>query len=443
MTLSTTAIDVISQLAGIQPGSHLEALRAQRPEATNHAQGSYAALFDPDDIGDLTVVERLATALRVATVHLATEAATHYRARLIDAGGGVEVGSAEAIVPIVADASATHAVDAPDMSRRLRAILRHADVLAFAPRRARPDDLQALADVGLSTRAIITLSQVIAFVSFQVRVARGLQLLGSDSALTLGEAARSAGGGSVRADGQPSPPASPEPPAQIIPPNPNLKRPTAFTVDQLEWSPWLQPLDLADANPKQATALEGTRGNSPYFRLLARDIDILTERTATDRGIFYTPGGAPRADRELSAAATSRLNGCIYCASVHARLAAQLGKRPEDIDRLLLKGVTPGTDLGLDDRWQAVVDLAVALAPTPPVAFLKSAALIASRSGSQAAIRRCSAFRLQPSATNRAASQSRSSGWVGGSPWTPKSPAVATRPTPSTTAPTRSPRVSM
>jgi alkylhydroperoxidase domain protein len=161
---------------------------------------------------------------------------------------------------------------------------------------------------------------------------------------------------------------SPEPPARIIAPDKNLKRPTAFTVEQLEWSPWLQPLDLADANPKQTAALEGTRGNSPYFRLLAYDIDVLTERTATDRGIFYTPGGAPRADRELSAAATSRLNGCIYCTSVHARLAAQLGKRPEDIDRLLLKGVTPGTDLGLDDRWQAVVDLAVALAPTPPVA---------------------------------------------------------------------------
>jgi alkylhydroperoxidase domain protein/CMD domain protein len=369
VTLSTTtAIDVISQLAGIQPGSSLAELRAQRPEATNHAQGSYAALFDAHEFGDLTAVERLATALRVATVHLATEAAAHYRARLIDAGGGPEVGAAEVIVPVVADASATLAPDAPAMSPRLRAILRHADLLAFAPRHARPDDLQALADVGLSTRAIVTLSQVIAFVSFQVRVARSLQLLGPQTPLPEGGGARKAGEGYVRADGQPSSSASPEPPAQIIPPDPNLKRPTAFTVDQLEWSPWLQPLDLADANPKQAAALEGVRGNSPYFRLLARDIDILIERTATDRGIFYTPGGAPRADRELSAAATSRLNGCIYCASVHARLAAQLSKRPEDIDRLLIKGVAPGTDLGLDDRWQAVVDLAVALAPTPPVA---------------------------------------------------------------------------
>jgi alkylhydroperoxidase domain protein/CMD domain protein len=363
MTLSTTALDVISQLAGIQPGSPLAELRAQRPEAMLHAQGSYAALFDADDIGDLSTLERLATALRVATLHLATSAAAHYRARLVDTGAGPEVAAAEVVEPLVADAAGTRTLDAPAVSPRLRAILRHADVLAFAPAHARPGDLQALADVGLSIRAIVTLSQVIAFVSFQVRVLRALQLLGAESADA--QSARTA----------PAPAPSPsgraglaEPPAQIIPPDPQLKRPTAFTVDQLEWSPWLQPLELADANPKQAAALEGTRGNSPYFRLLARDIDILTERTATDRGIFYTPGGAPRADRELSAAATSRLNGCIYCASVHARLAAQLGKRPADIDRLLLKGVVPGTELGLDDRWQGVVDLAVALAPTPPVA---------------------------------------------------------------------------
>ena len=351
MALPSTAIDVISQLAGIQPGSALAELRAQRPEATGHAQGSYAALFDPDDTADLGAVDRLATALRVASLHGATEAAAHYRLRLVAAGASPDV---------VAHAADAHT--AASTPPALDAMLRHADLLAIAPARARRADLQALADAGLSTRAIVTLSQIIAFVSFQVRVLRGLQLIGSPSA-----AVAPAGTGWT-SHGAPATSGTPAPPAQLVPPDPNLRRPTAFTVDQLEWSPWLQPLDLADANPKQAAALEGSRGNSPYFRLLALDVDVLTERTATDRGIFYTPGGAPRADRELSAAATSRLNGCIYCASVHARLAAQLAKRPDDIDRLLLKGVTPGTELGLDNRWQGVVDLAVALAPTPPVA---------------------------------------------------------------------------
>jgi alkylhydroperoxidase domain protein len=344
--MTTVQFDVISDLAGVQPGSPLAELRAQRPEALTHAQGSYDALFAAP-VGSLPLGERIAAALRVAELHSATAAADHYR-QLMRA-------------------------KQPD-SPRLRAILRHAELLATRPRQARPDDLQALADVGLSTTEIVTLAQVIAFVSFQVRVIAGLQLL-SGAPSSNGAQPQSPRESTTDA---PAPSASHQSAAQIIRPDDTLKRPKAFTVDQLAWTPWLVPLDLADANPKQAAALEGSRGNSPYFRLLALDVDVLTERTATDRGIFYTPGGAPRADRELSAAATSRLNGCIYCASVHARLAAQLAKRPDEIDRILKNGVTPGTDNGLDERWQAVVDLAVALAPTPPTATPRHVAALRS-----------------------------------------------------------------
>jgi alkylhydroperoxidase domain protein len=344
MTVSTVHSDVISDLAGVEPGSPLESLRAQRPEAATHAQGSYNALF-ANPSGSLSVTERLAAALRVATLHSATDAAEHYRHNLQTAGAS---------------------------SARLEAILKHADLLATRPRQARPDHLQALADAGLSTADIVTLSQVIAYVSFQVRVIAGLRLLASDAPATSAndqpERAHASGASELR----PAPPPSVQhaPAAKIVRPDDTLKRPAAFTVDQLAWTPWLEPLDLADATPKQAAALEGSRANSPYFRLLALDVDVLTERTATDRGIFYTPGGAPRAERELAAAATSRLNGCIYCASVHARLAAQLSKRHEDVDRLLREGVTPGTELHLDPRWQGVVDLAVGLATTPPSATL-------------------------------------------------------------------------
>jgi uncharacterized peroxidase-related enzyme len=65
--------------------------------------------------------------------------------------------------------------------------------------------------------------------------------------------------------------------------------------------------------------------------------------------------------RELAAAATSRFNGCIYCASVHARFAATYSKRTEDVDRLLDEGV--GTDL--QARWNAIVAASVALTATP------------------------------------------------------------------------------
>ena len=139
--------------------------------------------------------------------------------------------------------------------------------------------------------------------------------------------------------------------------------PNAFTREQLDWLPWVEPLDEDALTPRHVAALvDAARAKSAYFRLLARDPDALEHRTRTDKDIFYNPeGGAPRADRELAAAAVSRFNGCIYCASVHARFAATYAKREADVDRLLAEGVR--ADLG--ERWNAVVAAAVALTSIP------------------------------------------------------------------------------
>lgn len=95
--------------------------------------------------------------------------------------------------------------------------------------------------------------------------------------------------------------------------------------------------------------------------MLARDPEILGARTRADKDIFYNVAeGLPRAERELAATSVSRLNGCIYCASVHARFAATHSKRDADIDQLLAEGV--GIDLG--ERWNAIVAAAVALTET-------------------------------------------------------------------------------
>jgi alkylhydroperoxidase domain protein len=139
--------------------------------------------------------------------------------------------------------------------------------------------------------------------------------------------------------------------------------PSAFTRAQLDWLPWLEPLGAEALTPHQVESLvDAARVKSPYFRLLARDPDVLRARTLTDKDIFYNPdAGLPRAERELAATATSRVNGCLYCASVHARHAATYSKREADVDRLLADGV--GTDLG--ERWNAIVAASVALTATP------------------------------------------------------------------------------
>lgn len=139
--------------------------------------------------------------------------------------------------------------------------------------------------------------------------------------------------------------------------------PVVFTRDMLDWLPWLEPMAEADMTERHLTSLvDAARVKSPYFRLLARDPDVLEARTRTDKDIFYNPeAGLPRAERELAAAATSRLNGCIYCASVHARFAATYSKRVDDVQRLLDEGV----DAKLDERWEAIVAASVALTTIP------------------------------------------------------------------------------
>lgn len=140
-------------------------------------------------------------------------------------------------------------------------------------------------------------------------------------------------------------------------------RPVAFTRNNIGWAPWLEPLKEEDLTQRHWEGLtEASRAKSPYFMLLARDPDALRARTLTDKDIFYNPeAGLPRAERELAAAATSRYNGCIFCASVHARFAATYSKRPDDVDRLLNEGV----EADLDPRWNALVDASVKLTATP------------------------------------------------------------------------------
>jgi alkylhydroperoxidase domain protein len=140
------------------------------------------------------------------------------------------------------------------------------------------------------------------------------------------------------------------------------RRATQFTQEVLDWVPWVEPIRLADADEQQRPLLAGDRGVGPYFRVLARNAEVLAQRSANDKEIFYGSAELPRAERELAATVTSRHNGCVYCASVHSRLTAGLSKRGGDVQRLL----DEGNGVRLDERWDAVIDFVDALAANPP-----------------------------------------------------------------------------
>lgn len=140
-----------------------------------------------------------------------------------------------------------------------------------------------------------------------------------------------------------------------------MKKAERFTLDLVTWFPWIETVDDLGATPEQAEALAKHTTNRGYFATLAHDAPALRERTGIMNAIMYGHGGASRADRELATVATSRTNGCVYCASVHARLHAQLKKDPAIIQRLL----DEGTGAEQSEHERAIIDYAVKLARDP------------------------------------------------------------------------------
>jgi len=137
-----------------------------------------------------------------------------------------------------------------------------------------------------------------------------------------------------------------------------------FSTVPFAWQPWTSTIAESDASPAQWAVLDEVvpaMKTNPYYLLLAHDPEPLRQRTGLFNGIMKGEGGSPRADRELAAVAASRVNGCVYCASVHARAYNQLTGDTEQIQRLLDEGV--GTPLG--ERERAIVNLAVKLTNAP------------------------------------------------------------------------------
>ena len=409
--------DLIDAFVGIAAGDALDAARSRRPEARAHAQGSFAALFAPSDASAVTLPERAAVALFVARLHGDEAAVAFYGALLRETGGGA--GLEPLIVSEAAAASgsgpygsfraenAPESVDGPvyrvasveaayALGDRLAAALEHAHLLVLRPRDAAREHLQALLEAGWSTTGIVTLSQLVSFLTFQLRVARGLSevraaggaggasggvagggVAGGASGALEALAARVARAAGTRVDEDPSADGSGDAgvaagpsagagavvAAEVLPPAPRVKEPARFTQDSLGWKPWLEPLAAADFTERHYEALvERERVRMPYFRLLARDPEALLERTLTDMDIFFNAdAGLPRAEREFAAAAASRFNGCVFCASVHARFATEQGASRGDVQRLLDEGVSAR----ISPRIDAIVDATVALTATP------------------------------------------------------------------------------
>jgi CMD domain protein len=188
--------DVIDQLAGIAAGSPLDAIRARRQVARDHAQKSYLALFEPKDFAGVPARERWAVAAFIAGLHTEPATGEFYAAKLAAADGAIAAAVNAEITrgrtqgpygsypagPLSREDTEGLIYRVSDEARRvlgarLTAAFEHVHMLVFHLRDSNSAALQALLDAGWSTDDIVTLSQLVAFLSFQIRTVGGLRAL--------------------------------------------------------------------------------------------------------------------------------------------------------------------------------------------------------------------------------------------------------------------------
>lgn len=310
--------DLVDQLVGLTPGSQTFDVRHKRDKVAAATQGSYDALFDPALPG-LSLADRLLVALYATRITPSPLLAAHYRARAVEAGAAAaDIAVAESGKP--ADAA----------NPQLAAVLEFTRKLIEKPVEGDEAALKTLPAAGVSTPAVVTLSQLIAFLSYQTRLVAGLVAMKA-------------------AEGQSAGSAAAEATAVINPGNTepgDVIKAHGFTNEVLEWKAWLDVVNVDTATPEQIAVLEESHPKakvSDYYLFLVHQPEILRQRSTAFNAIMYAPGGMSRAERELGATVVSRVNGCVYCASVHAQRFEQLAKRNDVIGQVFEDPITAGT----------------------------------------------------------------------------------------------------
>lgn len=197
-----TGTDIIDRLVGIEPGSTLDTIRSHRPQARENGQASFSALFEAAESGPVSAAERRAIALFVAGLHQAVAERDLYAALLEETAGSDLIAAVDAASqageaegpggryppgPLEREGTSSPAYSVPAELRsvlggRLSAAFAHAHMLTFQPREADPANLDRLLDAGWTTTGIVTLSQIISYLAFQIRVTAGLRALAAHPA---------------------------------------------------------------------------------------------------------------------------------------------------------------------------------------------------------------------------------------------------------------------
>lgn len=158
-------IDTIDKAAGLSPDDALFKARRFRPEFVEGAELCRLSVLQPEDNQGLEPVLRLALAHRMAALNAAEELMADYELQL------AALSPSEQLLKL--------ANGEADLDEPLATIVRHADLVTMTPSEASASDMTRLQQAGLNNAQIVALSELIAFVNFQTRVAAGLRLMRS------------------------------------------------------------------------------------------------------------------------------------------------------------------------------------------------------------------------------------------------------------------------
>lgn len=166
MNATAEPVDVLDDLLGLTSGTHLHRVRHAREKVLAATQGSHEQFFDPQLENNLALSERLLVAYYASRLTPNQVLVDHYLQQL----------QALDVAPALIAAIDSGAMERLENSR-LQAILVFTRTLIERPVEGDQQALHVLQDAGLSTAEIVVLAQLIAFLSYQVRLAAGLGAL--------------------------------------------------------------------------------------------------------------------------------------------------------------------------------------------------------------------------------------------------------------------------
>lgn len=136
-----------------------------RADIMEMTQATHDAALKPLNPGGLSHGERAALAARIARLNADRDLAAHYQALLEEADPGADV---------AAMADPTYKGRG---SGRLSALMAYSDLISVRPRDTTPADVEALKAAGISDADIVRVSELNAFLAYQIRVIAGLKLM--------------------------------------------------------------------------------------------------------------------------------------------------------------------------------------------------------------------------------------------------------------------------